>query len=95
VSRTTVSVDVANIRSDTTNTQTNVFTDLFIKTKYLFGKFCYNWNEWEITQSEWVRDFIAKTVRLWRNCETGQVCKLKVMNHTSHPHIYDYIFQMS
>jgi len=25
---------VANIRSDTTFTQTNVFTDLFIKTKY-------------------------------------------------------------
>ena len=43
-----VSIHVANIRSDTIHTQTNGLTDLFIKPWYLFRKFCYNWNAWEI-----------------------------------------------
>jgi len=37
-----VSIHVAKIRSDTTNTQTNGLTDLFIKSLYLFRNFCYN-----------------------------------------------------
>jgi len=40
---------VANNRSDTTNTQTNGLTDLFIKPLYLLRFCCYNWNAWEIT----------------------------------------------